>query len=256
MKCIPTKNRSAFTLIELLVVITIIAILAAMLLPALASAKRKAQTISCVSNFKQVGIALHMYTDDFGDALPPGNLSTALSDSALTQTQVPIYGYYDDATTTYRKYLGTWIAGYMALPSAQSIPKGTNAVLPAMICAGYVASCPGNTSAGYIPSSDNYKNANCYSVTRDTTNTFWNIPQLPFGKQSQYAAGKVTGLGASPSVIWSLADMDWQALTDYTSAGTAVVSYGAKLPVHGKVRNLLYFDAHVQSAHVTTPADY
>lgn len=70
-----SRNRSSrfgFTLIELLVVIAIIAILAAILFPVFAQAREKARAISCLSNMKQVGLALIMYAQDYDETYPRG----------------------------------------------------------------------------------------------------------------------------------------------------------------------------------------
>ena len=72
---LPNINRRAFVFVELLVMIAVIAILAALLLPALAKAKDKAKRINCVNNLKQVGLSFRLWGGDNGDHYP-FNVST------------------------------------------------------------------------------------------------------------------------------------------------------------------------------------
>jgi prepilin-type processing-associated H-X9-DG protein/prepilin-type N-terminal cleavage/methylation domain-containing protein len=62
--------RSAFTLLELLVVITVIALLVAILMPALSAVRERARQIQCVSNLRQIGTALYLYADERGGVYP------------------------------------------------------------------------------------------------------------------------------------------------------------------------------------------
>jgi prepilin-type N-terminal cleavage/methylation domain-containing protein len=75
-----SSSFASFTLIELLVVIAIIAILASMLLPALGKAREKAKLIACLSNFKQLYLAVTMYCEDYQTERIPSNLPVAITD--------------------------------------------------------------------------------------------------------------------------------------------------------------------------------
>ncbi|MBC7804713.1 MAG: DUF1559 domain-containing protein [Akkermansiaceae bacterium] len=90
------RHRVAFTLIELLVVIAIIAILAAILFPVFAQAREKARQTSCLSNIKQLGLSVVMYTQDYDETFPvhaywEGNWNTAEGKSAYWQGRVLPY---------------------------------------------------------------------------------------------------------------------------------------------------------------------
>ena len=116
----PRKN-SGFTLIELLVVIAIIAILAGLLLPALAGAKRRAATTQCVSQLRQFGLAGGLYANDHADFIPPN----------LDGENVPLGE--------------TWVQGWLGLPG----PDCTNTLfLKQSLLAPYVQ----NTALWKCPS--------------------------------------------------------------------------------------------------------
>ena len=94
-------NRSGFTLIELLVVIAIIAILSAILFPVFAQAREKARQTSCLSNMKQIGLALMQYSQDYDELYPLATNEINPDDP----TKAPVYMYDITWVRTIQPYI-------------------------------------------------------------------------------------------------------------------------------------------------------
>jgi prepilin-type N-terminal cleavage/methylation domain-containing protein/prepilin-type processing-associated H-X9-DG protein len=76
------RSRMGFTLTELLIVVAVIAVLAAILLPVFSQVREKARAAACMSNYHQIGLAIHIYATDYDDHTPPngGSFSGIVAD--------------------------------------------------------------------------------------------------------------------------------------------------------------------------------
>ena len=120
------QRRSGFTLIELLVVIAIIAILAAILFPVFAQARAKARQTACLSNMKQIGTGLAMYTQDYDEMLA-GNATQAPNSGAGDAgyaSRSPI-GFMDTNETRVRRNWGRDMQPYIKNTDIFRCPNST-----------------------------------------------------------------------------------------------------------------------------------
>jgi prepilin-type N-terminal cleavage/methylation domain-containing protein/prepilin-type processing-associated H-X9-DG protein len=131
----PRFSRSAFTLVELLVVIAIIGVLVALLLPAVQAAREAARRAQCVNNLKQIGIALHNYSDTLR-TLPPGSIWYSSAAPANANNRGPILLHilpFIEQRPLYEKF------DFSQPPENQTVPGGTT-LLAATVIKTYV--CP------------------------------------------------------------------------------------------------------------------
>ncbi len=111
-------KRKKFTLIELLIVIAIIAILAAMLLPALNKAREAVKRISCISNVKSLVLASNLYADDYSDCFPSYKMNLGAADTFSNGWMQGLVPYLKIRNT------GILVKTAFECPSRKAAPSG------------------------------------------------------------------------------------------------------------------------------------
>jgi len=230
-------HRWGFTLIELLVVIAIIAILAAMLLPALARAKRRAYNITCTSNLKQVATAIQMFVDDHNNVLPNGE-GGANSGRGMSIAQKASYSI-DDAQPN--DWLVYFIQPYVGAPAPQTTAGFVHVTntIPLMYC-------PSNQKYNTKNNPDFFSYEMVEGGSAGSVSRYCGLEWDPFGYNGSSSSGphKMSDLTRN-SDIWAMVDSD--ALGN-NGAGPA--PNFPPTPPHGSSRNYLFFDWHVETIKV------
>ena len=224
MRSLPLPLRAAFTLVELLVVITIIAILAAIIVPVMGKVTETANATKCVSNLRQIATAIGAYSGDNDDALP-GPLSLA---------QYPRPGANAEALPG---SLITKLAKYLQMPTTSADPASSDRFNP-MLCPSYEKAVLRKDGPSFLINPD--------QISQLEQTPWGNVDEgkEPVRKSVLTTLTETTSEGKDQQIklarIWAMKDADREG------AGGVSAGNMAMKPVHGDHRNALFYDWHVE----------
>lgn len=222
-------KRTAFTLIELLVVIAIIAILASILFPVFARARENARRTSCLSNLKQIGLGIMMYTQDYDEKYPMQFYNTSYSNSATPvagrylQTQAGMPGAHFQIGDTSHGVLGhfiTWMD--LTFPYVKSIQ---------------IFKCPSSTDAEYYPD---------YMLSA----AFGGMRKSIYGVTSSSTSMAAIERASTTVMLWETAQstngVTYEPRYGYLGSGGNIPRWPESHKMHLEGMNLVFGDGHAK----------